>query len=188
MVASMLEACGYAVGVFTSPHLVDVRERVRINRLAIPPQDFAGMMGPVAAAVEAVRRREGEASYFEVMTALGLAYFAEQAVDLAVLEVGLGGRLDSTNVVTPEVAAVTEIQLEHTQILGDTLAKIGREKAGIFKPGVPAERAAEARGARVFRETSRAVVCPLRVLGREVDFSYRFEASPEAGPARGCQW
>lgn len=183
MVASMLEACGYAVGVFTSPHLVDVRERVRINRLAIPPQDFAGMMGPVAAAVEAVRRREGEASYFEVMTALGLAYFAEQAVDLAVLEVGLGGRLDSTNVVTPEVAAVTEIQLEHTQILGDTLAKIGREKAGIFKPGVPALSVPQKPEVlEVFRETAEAVVCPLRVLGREVDFSYRFEASPELGP------
>lgn len=183
MTASMLAACGYAVGVFTSPHLIDVRERVRINHTPIDPADFAAMMGPVAKAVEAIRKREGEATYFEVMTALGLAYFAEQAVDVAVIEVGLGGRLDSTNIITPEVSAITEIQLEHTQILGDTLAKIAREKAGIFKPGVPALSVPQKPEVlETFRQVAEEVVCPLKVLGKDVDYSYRFESSPELGP------
>lgn len=183
MTASMLAGCGYAVGVFTSPHLIDVRERVRINHTPIDPADFASMMGPVAKAVEAVKKREGEATYFEVMTALGLAYFAEQAVDVAVIEVGLGGRLDSTNVITPEVSAITEIQLEHTQILGDTLGKIAREKAGIFKPGVPALTVPQKPEVlEAFRQVAEEVVCPLKVLGKDVDYSYRFESSPELGP------
>ncbi len=183
MTASMLAGCGYAVGVYTSPHLIDVRERVRINQHAIDPGDFATMMGQVARAAESIKKREGEATYFEVMTALGLAYFAEQAVDIAVIEVGLGGRLDSTNVITPEVSAITEIQLEHTQILGDTLGKIAREKAGIFKPGVPALSVAQKPEVlEVFRQVAGEVVCPLKVLGKEIDFSYRFEASPELGP------
>lgn len=183
MTASMLAGCGYAVGVFTSPHLIDVRERVRINHRQIDEADFAVMMGEVARAAESIKKREGEATYFEIMTALGLAYFAEQAVDIAVIEVGLGGRLDSTNVITPEVSAITEIQLEHTQILGDTLAKIAREKAGIFKSGVPALSVAQKPEViEVFREVAGSVVCPLKVLGKEVDFSYRFEASPELGP------
>ena len=183
MTASMLAACGYAVGVFTSPHLVDVRERIRINEHPISREDFRALMGPVARACEAVKKREGEATFFEVMTALGLSYFAEQAVDIAVIEVGLGGRLDSTNVITPEVAAITEIQLEHTQILGDTLAKIAREKAGILKPGVPALTVAQKPEViDVFREVAASVVCPLKVLGKDVDYSCRFESSPELGP------
>lgn len=183
MTAAMLAGCGYAVGVFTSPHLIDVRERVRINEHPIAPEDFRIAMGQVARAVESIKRRHGEATYFEVMTALGLAYFAEQAVDVAVIEVGLGGRLDSTNVINPEVAAVTEIQLEHTQILGSTLGQIAREKAGIFKPGVPALSVPQKPEVlEVFREVAESVVCPLRVLGREVDYSSRFESSPELGP------
>lgn len=183
MTASMLTACGYAVGVFTSPHLVDLRERIRINDQIIPADDFRLAMGPVARAADAIRKAHGDATYFEIMTALGLAYFAEQAVDIAVIEVGLGGRLDSTNVITPEVAAVTEIQLEHTQILGDTLAKIAREKAGIFKPGVPALTVPQKPEVLdVFRDVASTVVCPLKVLGKDIDYSARFESTPDRGP------
>lgn len=183
MAASMLAACGYAVGVYTSPHLVDVRERVRINQHPIDPEDFRTLMGQVSKAAAAIKRREGEATYFEIMTALGLAYFAEQAVDVAVIEVGLGGRLDATNVITPEVAAITEIQLEHTKILGDTLGKIAREKAGIFKPGVPALTVQQhPDAAAAIAQAAEAVVCPLKVLGKEVDYSQRFESSPDLGP------
>src|SRR5690606_4461514 len=96
---------------------------------------LVGRAGEAAAAVEG---EHGPATFFELLTAVALLHFAEQAVDIAVVEVGLGGRLDSTNVIRPEVAAVSSISLDHTQILGDTLEAIAREKAGIFKPGVPA--------------------------------------------------
>ena len=138
MVASSLTGCGYGVGVYTSPHLVDVRERIRIGDDPISEADFIKHFNAVIAAAGVIEPEFGSSSYFEVLTAMALRYFAEQAVDAAVLEVGLGGRLDATNIVTPAVTCVSQIQLEHTQILGNTLAEIAREKAGIFKPGVPA--------------------------------------------------
>ncbi|MBX3363266.1 MAG: bifunctional folylpolyglutamate synthase/dihydrofolate synthase [Phycisphaeraceae bacterium] len=183
MVASCLSACGYTVGVYTSPHLIDVRERIRLGSSWIAEADFVRLMRDVAEAAADVVKRLGEATYFEVLTALALKYFAEQAVDVAVIEVGLGGRLDSTNVITPEVCAITAIQLEHTQILGETLDLIAREKAGIMKPGVPCvtiEQPPEVLG--VFRERAAELNTPLLVLGQDIDFSYRFEASPELGP------
>lgn len=183
MTAACLEACGYAVGVYTSPHLVDVRERIRINRDIIAQSVFARTLARVGAAAEALQAEHGPATYFELLTALAFLYFAEQAVDLAVVEVGMGGRLDSTNLIIPEVCAVTAIQLEHTQILGDTPEQIAREKAGIFKPGVPAITIPQAPGVmEVFRETAAAVGAPLEVVGDGIDFSYRFESSPELGP------
>ena len=188
MTASCLSACGYATGLFTSPHLVDVRERVRINGEMISPEVFTGVLHRCARAAETVRRRHGEATYFELLTALALAHFAGQAVDIAVMEVGLGGRLDSTNVVEPEVTAVTAIQLEHTQLLGDTVEKIAREKAGIFKPGVAALTVPQAAPVlAVLREVAGQVSAPLQVLGEDIEFSYRFEADAERGPhARVC--
>ena len=183
MTASCLTACGYAVGVYTSPHLVDIRERIRINSEPISYPNFAKLCQKVATAAQNIKKDHGDPTFFEVVTAMGLCYFAEQAVDIAVIEVGLGGRLDATNLVQPEVTAITAIQLEHTQLLGDTVEKIAKEKAGIFKPGVTALTVPQTPGVmQVLREAAAAVGAPLEVLGEEIDFSYRFEASPEMGP------
>jgi len=188
MLASCLSSCGYTTGLYTSPHLTDVRERIRINNQWIDEDEFTAALGAAAAAAEAVEARHGQATYFELLTALALRFFAEHAVDAAVLEVGLGGRLDSTNVVTPEVCILTAIQLEHTQLLGSTLAEIAREKAGIMKPGVTAITFPQCDEVmNVFRQEADRVGAPLRVLGKEIDFSFRFEATPELGPhARVC--
>ncbi|HYE02845.1 MAG TPA: Mur ligase family protein, partial [Phycisphaerales bacterium] len=188
MTACCLEACGYTVGVYTSPHVVDVRERVRINRRLISYADFARTLSKVAEAASRLEAAHGPASYFEVLTALALAHFAEEAVDAAVIETGLGGRLDSTNVIVPEVAAITAIGLDHTQILGDTPELIAREKAGIFKPGVPALTVPQTPGVlAVLREAAGQCGVPLQVVGQDIEFSVRFENSGPRGPhARVC--
>jgi dihydrofolate synthase / folylpolyglutamate synthase len=188
MTASCLTACGYATGVYTSPHLVDVRERIRINGDPIGYPAFARICQRVAASAEAVERGQGPVSYFEVLTAIALCYFQEQAVDVAVVEVGLGGRLDATNLIHPEVTAITAIQLEHTQILGDTLEKIAMEKAGIFKPGVTAITVPQPPSVlEVLRQEASRAGAPLEIVGQSIDFSCRFEASPDLGPhARVC--
>jgi len=188
MLASCLGACGYTVGVFTSPHLVDVRERIRIGPLVIPEDDFRRLMARVAGAASAVTDTHGDPTYFEILTALALLYFADQAVDVAVLETGLGGRLDCTNIVTPAVTGITEIQLEHTEILGSTHAQIAKEKAGIFKPGVPALTVPQNDEAlAVIRAEAERIGAALGVLGDSVDYTMRFEADKDLGPhARVC--
>lgn len=183
MVASSLEGCGYTVGLYTSPHLVDVRERVQINGEAISTDDFRACMEKVAAAATAIEGRHGEATYFELLTALGFVYFAEKAVDIAVIEVGLGGRLDATNIVRPDVAVVTEISLDHTAVLGDTLPEIAREKAGIFKSCAAVITMPQAPGVLdAMREVAEASGAKLDVLGKDIEFSYRFESSADLGP------
>lgn len=188
MVASIMEACGYTVGLFTSPHLVDIRERIRLGGQPIGQQAFARLMTICRDAADAIEKRHGSATYFELLTALGLAYFADRAVDLAVIEVGLGGRLDSTNVIDPEVCAIAGIQLEHTQILGDTLGAIAREKAGIMKAGVTCvtfKQDDEVMG--VFDEVAEEVGATVSVLGKDIEYSCRFEAAHQMGPhARVC--
>ena len=127
-----LRATGVSAGLYTSPHLVDVRERIVVEERPIGAEAFAGWTDRLRPAIE----RSG-ASFFEALTAIALADFAARGVEVAVVEVGLGGRLDSTNVVQPLGSAVTTIALEHTEYLGDTLPAIAREKAGIAKPGAP---------------------------------------------------
>lgn len=127
-----LRAAGFSVGLYTSPHLVDVRERMVVDDRPISRRAFAEWTERLKSAIERV-----EASFFEATTAIALADFAARGVDIAVIEVGLGGRLDSTNVISPLASAVTTIALEHTQYLGHTREAIAREKAGIAKPGVP---------------------------------------------------
>lgn len=131
-VAAILQSAGYRVGLYTSPHLVDFRERIRINGQCIS-EDY------VVRFVESERNffEPLHPSFFELTTALAFKYFAEQEVDIAVIEVGLGGRLDCTNIITPLLSIITNISFDHTQFLGDTLAKIAAEKAGIIKRGVP---------------------------------------------------
>ena len=143
-VESIARAAGYSTGLFTSPHLVSPRERLRINGQMIPREDMAQLVAAVKPVVEQAEGGEGlsppssfPASFFEVYTAMAFSYFAEQKVDLAIFEVGLGGRLDATNIVKPLVCAITTLGLDHTNILGETIEEIAREKAGIIKPGVP---------------------------------------------------
>jgi dihydrofolate synthase/folylpolyglutamate synthase len=186
MIACALEGCGYTVGLYTSPHLVDVRERIRVNRAMLSQAELAAALSAVAAAAGELEAAHGPATFFEAITAAAFAHFAEQAVDVAVIEVGLGGRLDSTNVITPEVCALTSISLDHMEILGDTVEKIAWEKAGILKPGVPAISAPQKPGVvQVFREASDAVGAPLRVVGEELEYSVRFDAPPRAGAPVG---
>ncbi|MBQ9229671.1 MAG: bifunctional folylpolyglutamate synthase/dihydrofolate synthase [Prevotella sp.] len=130
--AAILQKCGYSVGLYTSPHLVDFRERIRINGEMIPEDYVIDFVENERAFFEPL-----SPSFFEVTTAMAFKYFADKKIDIALVEVGLGGRLDCTNIITPLVSVVTNISFDHTQFLGDTLAKIATEKAGIIKKGVP---------------------------------------------------
>jgi len=132
MLASVLQEAGYKVGLYTSPHLVDFRERIKIGGIPIPEQ----------LVVSFIKQHkdyliEQQLSFFEMTVGMAFWYFQEQQVDIAVIEVGLGGRFDSTNIITPEVSLITNIGLDHTDILGDTIEKIAFEKAGIIKPNIP---------------------------------------------------
>lgn len=130
--AAILQATGLKVGLYTSPHLVDFRERIRVNGEPIPEERVVDFVAQERAFFEPLHP-----SFFELTTALAFTYFAEEQVDVAVIEVGLGGRLDCTNIITPLVSIITNISLDHTQFLGDTLSQIATEKAGIIKAGVP---------------------------------------------------
>lgn len=132
MIAGALQQAGYKTGLYTSPHLIDLRERVRINGLPVSEQfviDFVEKTKPLIAQIQP--------SYFELNVAMAFVAFAEEKVDIAVIETGLGGRLDSTNIIMPVLSVITNIGLDHTQILGDTLPLIAAEKAGIIKEKIP---------------------------------------------------
>jgi len=134
--ASILQAAGYRTGLYTSPHLIRVNERIRIDRQDISDDDFAAYYFRVddcARKLVADGRLKGSPSFFEAMTALAFVAFAEHRVDIAVLEVGMGGRLDATNIVEPLVSVITDISLDHTEWLGGTITEIAREKAGILR-------------------------------------------------------
>ena len=132
LIAAALQAAGLRVGLFTSPHLISLTERIRINGTPVPETYVAAFVEKNKAFLDAL-----QPSFFETMTAMAFAWFVEQQVDIAVVEVGLGGRLDSTNVLMPLLSVITNIGLDHTEFLGNTLAQIAREKAGIIKPHVP---------------------------------------------------
>lgn len=132
MLAAILQQSGYNVGLFTSPHLVDFNERIRVNGLPMPHQYLIDFVEKERSFFESL-----QPSFFELTTALAFKYFAEQNVDIAVIEVGLGGRLDCTNIITPELSVITNISFDHTAFLGNTLEKIAAEKAGIIKKGIP---------------------------------------------------
>jgi dihydrofolate synthase/folylpolyglutamate synthase len=178
MVASVLSASGYRTGLYTSPHLIDIRERIRVDGRLISRIDLVKLVGKLKPEVEAVNARAsyGRLTTFELLTALGFMYFADNQAEFQVVEVGLGGRLDATNVVRPEVCAITTLGLDHTDVLGDTLAKIASEKAGIIKPGVPvvsARQEAEATG--VIKEFCRRSEARLISVGVDITYSNRGE-------------
>ena len=130
--ASILQSAGYKVGLYTSPHLVDFRERIRVNGTPVSKEYVIDFVADHRDFFEPLHP-----SFFELATAMAFNYFAEQQVDVAVIEVGLGGRLDCTNIIRPDLCVITNISFDHIQFLGDTLAKIASEKAGIIKPGIP---------------------------------------------------
>lgn len=156
--AAVLQAQGYRTGLYTSPHLVDFRERIRVN----------GQMIPRSAVTDFVRRfrasgYQGHPSFFELTMMMAFDWFAKAEVDYAVIEVGMGGRLDSTNIITPVACVITNISKDHTQFLGDTLPGIAAEKAGIIKPGIPVT-IGEAEGdiRKVFADKAAAEGAPVR--------------------------
>ncbi len=170
MVAAVLERAGFRTGLFSSPHLVSIRERTQINRQWISSDHFAVLVAELRDHVDAFVNRQGgrQLTFFEFNTALSFLHFARQHIDIAVVEVGLGGRLDTTNVLIPKVAAITPIGLEHTHILGDTLAAIAREKAGIIKPQSVVVSAAQAPEViEVIEQRCQTQQAALAVAGRE---------------------
>ena len=182
-VSSMIAACQLAaerkVGLFTSPHLQQVNERLRVSGQDIPDVALERLLEQIHARAEfwvtehAPELGEGPPlTYFEFMAVAGFSYFAQSEVELSVIEVGLGGRLDATNVVQPKVSVVTTVALDHMDRLGPDLASIAGEKAGIFKPGVPVVVGRLAQDAmRVVRLTAHERGCPLFVLGQDFDHS-----------------
>jgi dihydrofolate synthase / folylpolyglutamate synthase len=132
MLAAILQKAGYKTGLYTSPHLHDFRERIRIDGHMIPEKNVVGFTGRIQNSIEQI-----EPSFFEITVAMAFDWFAAEQVDIAVIEVGLGGRLDSTNIIVPEVSVITNISFDHMDLLGNTLEKIAFEKAGIIKPSVP---------------------------------------------------
>ncbi|MFJ7731419.1 bifunctional folylpolyglutamate synthase/dihydrofolate synthase [Lysinibacillus sp. NPDC097231] len=163
----MLQHAGYKVGAFTSPHLERVNERMTINGLQISDTQFLHYMNKVAEIIETHYGGEFP-SFFEVVTLIMFQYFADQDVDIALIETGLGGRLDATNVITPLISIITTISLEHTAFLGDTLAKVAFEKAGIIKEGVPVIVGVKSDTAlTVIREVALKRHAPCLVLGED---------------------
>jgi dihydrofolate synthase/folylpolyglutamate synthase len=137
MIAAALQASGKRTGLHTKPHLTSVTERARIDGLAISEDAFGDLVGEMQSAVDRIGFEYGRPTYYETLLALAFLWFARSEVDVAVIEAGVGGTLDGTNVLRPQVAVITNVALDHTDILGDTIEDIARDKAGIAKPGIP---------------------------------------------------
>jgi len=186
MLYHMLRNNGMNVGLYTSPHIMDVRERIVVNDDKISEAALTRYIARIAD----VSRHYGadKPTYFEILTAAGFLYFRDKKVEIAVVEVGLGGRLDATNVLRPDVCGITSISHDHMAQLGNTLEEIAEEKAGIFKEKVPVISAPQPKNVKTaLRKVAERVGCPLQFEGDEIEFSYRFESSRVAGPqARIC--
>jgi len=185
MLAAMLQAAGLRVGLYTSPHVLDIRERIVIDNEMISESAFTKAVATVAAAAKA---RHLQPTYFEVLTAAAFHHFSTEGVDIAVIETGLGGRLDATNVVSPDVVGITSISHDHMAQLGSDIASIAAEKAGIMKKGVPVISVPQRANVKeVLRRSAEEVDAPLRFADEDVDFSYRFEFTRSIGRhARIC--
>ncbi len=189
MIAAMLTAAGYRTGVFSSPHLERIEERFAVDGQPCAAEELVVLVDrlrPVVQAMDEEAMREGDSTagptYFEITTAMALLHFVERKVDAAVLEVGMGGRLDSTNVCLPVVSVITSISFDHMKQLGNTLAAIAREKAGIIKPGVPVVcGATEPEAQAVIGAVAREHGCRLIQLGEDFTFQYQRAATPLRG-------
>ncbi|MGI8982594.1 MAG: bifunctional folylpolyglutamate synthase/dihydrofolate synthase [Pirellulaceae bacterium] len=178
MIAAVLQAAGYRTALYTSPHLERLEERFVIDGSRLPEVEFVSLAEELRPVVERMDEEAlgdgigGGLTFFEITTALGFLFFARHHVDVAVLEVGLGGRLDSTNVCRPEVSVITSISYDHTKQLGGTLTEIAREKAGIIKPGVPVVSGViDDEPRQVIQQTAREQSAPLAERGRDFDFA-----------------
>ncbi len=175
MVESILRRAGFKTGLYTSPHLERINERIRVNGAEISDAEFAAAFTRLRGLVEemlSTSELAAHPTYFECVTAMALDVFAREGVEFAALEVGMGGRLDSTNIVMPEVAVITQIAFDHEAFLGHSIAEIAGEKAGILKPGVPVVSAAEHPEARVvIQRRAKELNAPLV----EIDEAYRVE-------------
>ena len=190
MIAAALSAAGNRTGLFTSPHLDRVEERMAIDACPAPPLEFVEAFDRLRPAVEVMdaagSTAEGPPTYFELTTALALVHFWLRRVDAAVLEVGLGGRLDSTNVCAPAVSVITSISFDHMRQLGNTLAKIAREKAGIIKRGVPVvSGVTEDEPREVIREVAREQDAPRSGAARDFTFDYDPPRAVDRAAVRG---
>ncbi len=186
MIERVLRAAGYRTALYTSPHLHDPRERLQVDGESISEEAFIGLVERLRPELEAL----GGITTFEALTAMGFIWFAESDVDIVVLEVGLGGRLDATNLVTPLVSVITSLALEHTPVLGDTIEEIAAEKAGIIKKGVPVVTSGQMSEALdVLRQVAAARQAPLTVApeawqARPTDISLngqRFDVATRGG-------
>ena len=167
LMASALTAAGYKTGLYTSPHLQDYVERIQIDRRPVSHAQLVELVEQVKPAVSKIPKL----TTFEITTAIGFLYFAQQNVEAAVIEVGLGGRLDATNVVTPIVSVITSLSYDHMAVLGNTLTLIAREKAGIIKPGIPVVSSLQKDEARaVLERVAKEQHAPLTLVGRDVLF------------------
>lgn len=167
MTASILRAAGYRVGFYSSPHLRDFTERFEVNGQKITQAELVDLVAYMKPTIEQVE----QVSWFEITTALAFEWFARQRVDLAVVEVGLGGRLDATNVVEPMVSVITALSMDHMSVLGDTIGKIAFEKAGIIKPGRPVVTAPQPDEAgEIIRQVAETRASPLIQVGRDVEY------------------
>ena len=189
--AGILRAAGYRVGVFTSPHLLHVEERLAVDGRPCPPEHFDQLLAelrPLVQEMDAAWESMGEGgpTYFEILTAMAALYFARQGVDLAVLEVGLGGRLDSTNVCRPAVSVITSVSHDHTDILGASLKQIAWEKAGIIKRGVPViSGVADAEAREIIRRVAAKRAAPWIAHPEHLAYRYRPPRHLELGDSRG---
>src|SRR5687768_988117 len=167
LTASALQAAGYKVGLYTSPHLLDYTERIQINGEPIPHEQLVELVEEVKPAVAKIPKL----TTFEITTAIGFLAFAENDVSAAVIEVGLGGRLDATNIVTPKVSVITSLSYDHMAVLGNTLAEIAGEKAGIIKEGIPVVSAPQVEEAlEVLKRVAKEKNSPLILVGEDVKF------------------
>ncbi len=172
MLTSMLQGNGYAVGAYTSPHITDIRERVVVNGEMVDQDTFTELLKVV---VDTATKIELTPTFFELITAVAFKHFADEAVDIAVIETGLGGRLDSTNVITPLMTLITKIDLDHTNILGGTVEEIAREKAGIFKSSIPAFSAHQTEEiTNVLKSCAESTGTDVKVIAQDIEFSARF--------------
>jgi dihydrofolate synthase/folylpolyglutamate synthase len=182
MLAKMLEANDYKVGLYTSPHVLHLHERISINSEMVSESEMRGLLNRIYAPVEKMSKTDPP-TFFEIMTALAFMHFTDKQVDIAIIETGLGGRLDSTNVIQPAVIGITSLSIDHQQQLGETIDSIAMEKAGVFKRGVPVVTVQQEPAAmNVLRSTALSLKAPLSVTGSDIDFSHRFETSREHGP------
>ncbi len=186
MLAEMLKACGYKVGLYTSPHICDLRERISVNGQVITKTALAELINNAEPHIE--KMGDDKPTFFEILTALAFCYFNQEDVDIAVIETGMGGRLDSTNVLKPLVCGLTSISIDHTHQLGKTLEEITAEKAGIFKRDVPVISAPQSAAAvKVLKKAATEAGSELAFTGDDIEFSCRVESSRRAGcHARVC--